>query len=57
MEGDQIIAGGGALTLEDLKNYDCTVVLVDIDEPALNKMAGLANGESDLRPFAERPLH
>jgi len=27
---------------EDLKGHDCTVVLVDIDEEALNKMAGLA---------------
>lgn len=30
------------MSCEDLKNYDCTVSLVDIDEPALNKMAGLA---------------
>ncbi|MFC1712046.1 alpha-glucosidase/alpha-galactosidase [Candidatus Poribacteria bacterium] len=30
------------MSCEDLKSYDCTVVLVDIDEPALNKMAGLA---------------
>jgi len=27
---------------EDLKSHDCTIVLVDIDEDALNKMAGLA---------------
>ena len=26
----------------DLKSHDCTIVLVDIDEEALNKMAGLA---------------
>ena len=30
------------MACEDLKNCDCTVVLVDIDERALNKMAGLA---------------
>ncbi len=27
---------------EDLRGYDCTIVLVDIDEEALDKMAGLA---------------
>ena len=30
------------MSCEDLKKYDCTVSLVDIDESALNKMAGLA---------------
>lgn len=30
------------MACEDLQNYDCTVVLVDINEEALNKMAGLA---------------
>ena len=30
------------MACEDLKNHDCTVVLVDIDEKALDKMAGLA---------------
>lgn len=30
------------MACEDLKDHDCTVVLVDIDEKALNQMAGLA---------------
>jgi len=30
------------MSCEDLKNHDCTVVLVDIDEKALNQTAGLA---------------
>jgi alpha-galactosidase len=30
------------MSCEDLRNYDCTIVLVDIDEKALNQMAGLA---------------
>ncbi len=30
------------MSCEDLRNHDCTVALVDIDEKALNQMAGLA---------------
>ncbi len=30
------------MACDDLRNYDCTIVLVDINEEALNKMAGLA---------------
>ena len=30
------------MSCEDLRDYDCTMVLVDIDEKALNQMAGLA---------------
>jgi alpha-galactosidase/6-phospho-beta-glucosidase family protein len=31
------------MVCEDLRGYDCTVVLVDIDEKALDQMAGLAD--------------
>jgi len=41
------------MACEDLRHHDCTVVLVDINEEALNKMAGLAEL---IRDYYQSPI-
>ena len=41
------------MACEDLRHHDCTVVLVDINEEALNKMAGLAEM---IRDYYQSPV-
>jgi len=41
------------MACEDLRHHDCTVVLVDINEEALNKMAGLAEM---IRDYYQSPI-